>query len=75
MKGCCTCWMEYPNELNKKHNGKWKCVDSYKCVRPLKVEDGFTVRKTMCMRIDEERFVNVQPNDNRFAEYTKGETE
>lgn len=49
----CSCWQKYPNELHKKKNGKWKCVDNYHCVRDL-VERvtafGKTVqiKKTVC---------------------------
>ena len=39
----CSCWCEYPNKNYKQKNGKWKCVDRYKCIRPR--EDK---RKTMC---------------------------
>lgn len=46
----CTCWCEYPNENYKQKNGKWKCVDRYKCIRPLEVNQisGRCKRKTMC---------------------------
>ena len=47
----CTCWMEYPNELVKRKNGKWICVDEYECVRPLRhLGEGGCSRKTMCVK-------------------------
>lgn len=54
----CTCWIEYPNTSLKKASGKWKCVDKYKCVRPLGYEKVGTIdvayRKTKCERIESE---------------------
>lgn len=40
----CTCWCDYPNPNHKRKNGKWLCVDKYKCVRK---GDGYTT-KTKC---------------------------
>ena len=55
----CTCWMEYPNKAHKKSNGKWLCVDKYKCVRPLEYKKVGTIdmpyRKTKCERIEIEK--------------------
>ena len=34
-KGECSCWMPYPNELCRKNNGSWKCVDKYENIKPL----------------------------------------
>jgi hypothetical protein len=54
----CTCWVEYPNEAHQFKNGHWKCVDRYKCIRPLEIIplQGLPfpkyVRKTMCERIE-----------------------
>lgn len=52
----CTCWREYPNEAHRKPNGKWICVDKYKCVRPLEYQEVGTIdmpyRKTKCERIE-----------------------
>lgn len=51
MKGECSCWCEYPNDAHKRGNGKWKCIDDYVCVRPLK-KSGERRRgyKTKCMK-------------------------
>ena len=63
MKGECTCWMPYPNELMRKSNGEWKCVEEYENVRPLK---GYYGRgnKTKCKRrsADEIAIVNALLN-------------
>ena len=55
----CSCWHKYPNELHKKGNGKWKCVDEYQCVRELVERTtafGQTVqiKKTVCERKEAE---------------------
>lgn len=26
----CSCYSQYPNEMHKFKNGRWKCVDKYK---------------------------------------------
>ena len=51
MNGECSCWCQYPNDAHKRGNGKWKCVDDYVCVRPLK-KDGERRRafKTKCVK-------------------------
>lgn len=46
--------MDYPNECHRHKNGKWKCVDRYKNIRPLETIDlGLPfpkyVRKTKCI--------------------------
>ena len=46
----CSCWVKYPNNANKKDSGKWKCVDSYKCIRNY---DG--KRKTVCEKIEDKK--------------------
>ena len=49
----CTCWKDYQNECHKKDNGKWICVDKYKCVRHLERDiNGVPKRKTMCVPKD-----------------------
>ena len=52
----CSCWREYPNQSHKHRNGKWKCVDQYKCIRPCEyVETKFgelMKRKTVCEKIE-----------------------
>ena len=51
MKGECTCYLEYPNALHKKGNGKWICVDKYECIRPLERKaDGTVKLKTKCRK-------------------------
>ena len=63
MKGECTCWVPYHNELMRKSNGAWKCVEEYKNVRQLK---GYYGRgnKTKCKRrsADEIAVVNALLN-------------
>ncbi len=39
----CSCWSKYPNPMQKKSNGKWKCVECYELV-----ENGDWKRKTVC---------------------------
>lgn len=46
----CSCWVKYPNDSHKKDSGKWKCVDSYKCIRNY---DG--KRKTVCEKIEDKK--------------------
>ena len=29
----CRCWSKYPNQMQKKSNGQWKCVDCYELVK------------------------------------------
>ena len=53
MKSYCKCWVKYPNELQKKSNGKWKCVDKYKCIKQLGRDENGKKHKTKCERIDE----------------------
>ena len=42
----CTCWRDYPNPAHKKKNGRWLCVDSYRCIRK---REGYKV-KTKCVK-------------------------
>ena len=35
----CSCYHEYPNEMKKRKNGKWICVDKYHCVRNIETKD------------------------------------
>lgn len=53
----CSCWVQYPNKCYKKDNGKWKCIDRYKCVRNY---DGR--RKTVCEKIEDKK--GEKNNDN-----------
>lgn len=46
----CSCWVNYPNNNHKKSNGKWKCVDYYKCISNY---DG--KRKTVCEKIEDKK--------------------
>lgn len=39
----CRCWREYPNSMQKKTNGQWKCVDCYELVK-----QGDWKHKTRC---------------------------
>lgn len=48
----CSCWIKYPNDSHKKLNGKWKCVDCYRCIRDT---DG--KHKTICEKIEKEEKV------------------
>jgi len=41
----CSCWCKYPNESMKFKNGKWKCIDNYKCIRPAE----YPKHKTKCI--------------------------
>lgn len=50
MKGECSCWIEYPNELCKRKN-TWKCVDKYECIKQLEYrENGRAKHKTVCRK-------------------------
>ena len=40
----CRCWREYPNTLEKKANGQWKCIDCYELVR----NGNWRTLKTIC---------------------------
>lgn len=57
MNGQCSCWCDYPNIHHQHKNGNWKCVDKYRCIRPLEKEIRGTMhfeyltRKTLCERI------------------------
>lgn len=51
----CSCWHKYPNELQKKPDGKWKCVDDYQCIRdlvekPTSMGLVMQLKKTVCER-------------------------
>ena len=35
----CSCYHKYPNPAHKLKNGKWICVDRYKCVHDLELKD------------------------------------
>ena len=50
MSDICKCWKNYPNELMKMKNGKWKCVDEFTCVSEKKRNDRGKWVKTMCVR-------------------------
>ena len=39
----CRCWSNYPNQMHKKSDGQWKCVDCYKLVK-----QGDWKHKTRC---------------------------
>lgn len=39
----CKCWSKYPNQMQKKSNGQWKCVDCYELVK-----QGDWKHKTRC---------------------------
>lgn len=54
----CSCWCKYPNEAHKKRNGKWKCVDSYRCIR-----DKEEMHKTVCEKIEEVKDDTSNRND------------
>ncbi len=52
----CSCWCEYPNESHKKENGKWKCIDDYRCIKNLvkkttKTGLEMAISKTVCEKI------------------------
>ena len=51
----CECWSRYPNEAHRHKNGRWKCVERYKCIRQL-VEPltNYYDQKTHCVRIRED---------------------
>lgn len=40
----CRCWRAYPNPMQKKSNGQWKCIDCYELVR----NGNWRTRKTIC---------------------------
>ena len=40
----CRCWREYPNPMQKKSNGQWKCIDCYELVR----NGNWRTHKTIC---------------------------
>lgn len=70
----CTCWAEYPNKSHLLKNGKWKCVDKYKCVRPLKTIPlkGLPfpkyVCKTKCEQIESEDNMTREENIRAILE-------
>lgn len=51
----CSCWCEYPNENLKFKNGNWRCIDNYKCIRPIEykyisnIDTYFPKHKTKCI--------------------------
>ena len=64
----CSCWVNYPNPMHRKENGKWKCVDNYECVNDLEVIEtkiGLTAvkRKTHCRKKEGKGMANVSVND------------
>lgn len=52
----CRCWSDYPNQMLKKDNGQWKCVDCYELVK-----EGDFRHKTRCKLkdVEERRNKNV----------------
>lgn len=65
MRGECSCYLKYPNELHKRNTGKWICVDEYECVRPIEYkEDGTVKRKTLCRKKVLEHDSNHSSTDN-----------
>lgn len=49
----CSCWVDYPNKAHKKNNGKWRCVDKYRCIRK-RTGTGYNGLKTKCEKIESE---------------------
>ena len=48
----CSCHLHYPNNLVKRKNGKWKCVDRYECVKDLDPQSKCRfIENTKCRRV------------------------
>ena len=57
----CSCWVKYPNECKKRANGKWLCVDKYRCVKNT---DG--VNKTVCESVNKRSEILSERCDSRI---------
>lgn len=51
----CRCWQKYPNSMQKRANGEWKCVDCYELIK-----QGDWKHKTRC-KLKE---INANGNSN-----------
>lgn len=50
----CSCWVDYPNKAHKKDNGKWLCVDKYRCIRKRTGTSMGYGLKTKCVKVESE---------------------
>ena len=74
MRGECTCWMPYPNELCRNADGSWKCVEEYENVRPLTGSYG-RGKKTKCKRRSNKEIAVVNALLQRCYTIEGGDTE